>query len=56
MRRFTTGMIAGTMIGIGAIMMMDPKSRKRTRKMRKDGMKLMNRAGEWMEDMVDLYR
>jgi len=56
MGRFATGIITGAMLGVGAAMMMDPKTRRRTKKMRRNGMRLMNGAGDWLEDMARMYK
>lgn len=56
MGKFTTGIITGAMIGMGAVMMMDPRTRRRTKKMRRNGMRLMGDAGDWVEEMMRMYR
>lgn len=56
MGRFTFGIMAGTVIGMGALMMMDPKTRKKTKRVRRDGAKVLNRAGNWIDEVANLYK
>lgn len=55
MNRFTTGMMIGGIIGVGSVMMTQMDNRTK-RKMRKNGRKMMNKAGFLVDDVMRMIR